>query len=190
MTYAFALALLLYMGITSRQSGGGLGARYLPSWLTWLPEVFFSIPFGVVLYLLAYPLVGQYALGIGLLSSVWSYLWMQSATAPGLHWGNGGYNPNRSSRLKPLVDFINRYTFKADPSGEGYCWLYMGMKGFLIGLPVGGLPLAVLWPMGYWIGDELYDRGILKGEPAHALKEFLAGVGAGLAILAFVALVF
>lgn len=47
--------------------------------------------------------------------------------------------------LSKLLGFENRST--------GYCWLFMGFKGLLIGLPLGlvGLLLTVLWPLAYWI---------------------------------------
>jgi hypothetical protein len=105
---------------------------------------------------------------------------MQSATAPGIHWGKGGYNPNRTSTLKPFVDFINTLSIRKwrigphyDPSTVEYCRLYMGVKGFLIGLPVGGLPLAILWPLGYELGHRSGREDLI---------EFLAGSGAGIAI--------
>ena len=181
MNWFLSLGLLLYTGITSRQSGGGFGAQYLPSKLTWVPEVFFAIPFGLPIALLLYPIIGWYAAIPAVLCFVWSYMWMQSATAPGLHWGRGGYNPNRTSTLKPFVDWLNTLTFRKwkigphyDPSTAAYCRLYMGVKGFLIGLPVGGLPLAILWPLGYEIGDRVRS---------HTVSETTAGIGAGVAIL-------
>lgn len=153
-------------------------ADKLPSWLNWLPEVLFSLPYGLaVMYVTDIWYLGAAAL-------IWSYLWMQSATAPALHWGNGGYNPDRESLLKPFVDWLNSKTLHADPSTEAYCWLYMGVKGFLIGLPTGGLVQAILWPSGYEIGDRLHDAGIVTPDP-DAFREFMAGVGAGVQVLVF-----
>lgn len=181
MIWFLALGLLLYCGITSRQSGGGLGAQYLPEKLTWVPEAFFSLPFGLPALLWLYPVLGLYALIPATCAVIWSFAWMQSSTAPGLHWGRGAYNPSRTSRLKPFVDWINTLVVSKrrigpnyHPSTADYCRLYMAVKGFLIGLPVGAIPLAVLWPLGYDLGDKLNSN---------AIREFLAGVGAGIAIL-------
>lgn len=174
------ISLLAFMGITSRQAGGGFGAHRLPRWLTWLPEVLFAIPFGLPLFLLLVPHVGSLALLPAFLAVAWSYLWMQSATAPGLHWGKGGYNPNRTSTLKPYVDFLNNLRVGKwsigpgyDPSTAQYCRLYMSVKGFLIGLPVGGIPLAVFWPLGYELGHRTGKEDLI---------EFFAGIGAGVAV--------
>lgn len=122
---------------------------------------------------------------VTILATVWSFLWMQTATAPGLHWGNGSYNPYRTSRLKPVVDAINSRTLKADPSSELYCWLYMGTKGFLIGLPVGGVVFGVLWAAGYWLGDKLSEKGYVSSDTGDALKELFAGAGAGVSAAGF-----
>lgn len=177
MTVAYSILVVLFMAVTSRQSGGGLGAKYLPKNLTFIPEVLFAVPFGVTLSLCLSIYSPWVYIPLGCIAAAWSYVWMQSATAPGLHWGDGNYNSDRTSTLKPFVDFLNRYV-KADPSTSQYCWLYMAVKGFLIGLPVGGLPLMVLWPLGYHIGYKL--RGYISRD---FLTEFLAGAGAGISIL-------
>lgn len=154
------------MAVLSAWSGGSLWpSRYLPKKLTWLPEAAFACCFGYALH----PIIGPYAL----IAIAWSYIWMQSATAPGLHWGDGSYNPDRTSTLKPLVDWLSPW----HPSTVEYCRVYMAVKGFLIGLPVGGIPLAILWPLGYELG-----RG------NNTARELLSGFGAGLSIVIFIAL--
>lgn len=157
------------MAVLSAWSGGSLWpSQYLPKKVTWLPEAFFALGFVYALW----PLIGWYAL----IAFPISYAGMQAATAPGLHWGKGGYNPNRTSTIKPIVDWINKHTFKLDPSTREYCWLYMGFKGFLIGLPVGGIPTAILWPLGYEIGERL---------GSNTYRELLSGGFVGLWLFAF-----
>lgn len=160
--------IIAFMSITSRQSGGGLGAKYLPHAITWLPELFFSLGIAGAVYIVLGPI-------IGLFSGVWSYLWMQAATANGLHWGRGEYRPERDAAFSPVVNWISD-RIGIDRSSVNYCRLYMGVKGFLIGLPLGGIPLAILWPLGYDIGARFNN---------HAISEMAAGAGAGISILLY-----
>lgn len=175
------LSLPFYTAITARQSGGGLGANRLPDWLTWLPELAFAVAFALPWLTI---LSGWWLLCLPAIVA-WSFLWMQTATAPALHWGKGGYNPNRTSTLKPFVDRLAGW-LRLAPDGVGYCRLYMAVKGFLIGLPVGGLPLAVLWPLGYELGNRWRSPSWLGH---NGLTELLSGFGAGLAILLFTFLI-
>lgn len=173
--------IILYMAITSRMAGGGLGAKYLdrkgfkegvmPFGLTWLPEAFFALPFGYA-----------GAVGIGqvtgadfappiafVLCALWSFLWMQTATQPGFKLE---YDEDKT--LIPYVNFIARIV-GVKPHTIAYMHVWNAVKGFLIGLPAGGIPLAVLWPLGYEIGERCNS---------HAVKELASGAGAGLAVVA------
>lgn len=174
--------IIPYMAITARQSGGGLGAQYLPRWLTWLPELFFAAGFGFAAY--------QYGGWIAAtLATAWTYLWMQTGHGTVLAWGKPQSisDIQRSQFLTPFVDAlanklgINK-TFGNPDDGMGhsinYCRLFMAVKGFLIDLPVGGLPLALLWPLGYEIGNRLKK---------HEISELASGAGAGVAITLFMA---
>lgn len=176
MNWLIALLLPLYTGITSRQSGGGYGAQHLPSWLTWLPEVFFALPFGLAPALVLYPSIGLYAIAVGLCGTAWSYIWMQSATGPALPWGdNPAASMSRPRTLSPVVNWISdRLGFTR--GDKNYCRTWMAVKGFLIGLPVGGILLMILWPLGYEIGHRFRN---------HTISETAAGIGAGLSVLAF-----
>jgi len=152
------------MALLSAWSGGSLWpSQYLPDKLTWLPEALFAACIGYALY----PVIGWYCL-IGV---AWSYVFMQSATAPGLHWGDGSYNPNRTSTLKPLVDWLSPW----HPSTVEYCRVYMAVKGFLISLPIGGLG-AIGWPLGYELGHRL---------GSNTYRELLAGLFMGLNVYLF-----
>jgi len=152
----------------SAWSGGSLWpSQYLPKRLTWLPEALFALGFVYALW----PFVGVYALSAGL----WSYGWMQAATANGLHWGKGKYKPERDTSFSPIVNWISD-RLKLDRSSVNYCRLYFSVKGFLICLPVGGLIGMVLWPLGYEIGNRIGK---------HVYGELLSGAGAGVAIVLF-----
>jgi len=133
---------------------------------TWVPELLFAIPFGFC--------VPWYA---SIFAIAWSYLWMQSATAPALHWGKGWYNAKRTSTLKPFIDLVNKYTLKADPSTAAYCRLYMGIKWLLICLPCG-----IYAPVGALVAVLAYEGGA-RFEWPHGVTEALTGFGAAVAII-------
>lgn len=167
--------LILYTAITSRMSGGGLGAKYLPRWLTWLPELLFASAFGYALF----SVFGNYYASA--VATAWSYTWMQTGHGTVLHWGKHPEHATgeRTQTLTPVVNWLAARIGLT--IGEvGYCRLFMAVKGFLIGLPVGGIPLAILWPLGYEIG---------KRHDNHALAELASGAGAGIAICIFLAVV-
>jgi hypothetical protein len=174
------LLLPLYMGLFSRMAGGGFGAKYLDRFkLTWLPEVLFCLPFAYAVY----EVFGLYALGV--LAFVISYLGMQSATWPALKWETSPNRyPDRSATLMPFVDALAK-PFKLEVGDEGYSWLWMAVKGFIITLPVGGITGALLWPLGYEIGSHAKGRVEQFGLDPHGVSEFMAGVGAGISILIF-----
>lgn len=192
-SFLIALAIIVYMSGTSRLSGmrWDILDRYK---ITWLPELFFAAGFGVAAFMLlsatvgislTIPFVLEFSLVlsnyfIGVLSTVWSYLWMQTGHGAILHWGMEKIrDPNRTQHLTPTVDKIAK-VFKIEKNSTNYCRLFMGVKGFLIGLPVGGIVLFFLWPLAYEIGARL--RGKVPFDP-HALAEFLAGAFAGIAII-------
>lgn len=166
------ILIIAYMAFFSRMAGGGFGAKYLDRFkLTWLPELFFAAGFGLAAY--------QYSGWIGVVPTMaWSYLWMQTGHGTVLHWGKEPWKATgeRKQFLTPVVNWLaGRLGFEI--GGVNYCRLFMAVKGFLIGLPVGGMPLAVLWPLGYEIGQRF---------KSHAVKELVSGAGAGLAICIFI----
>lgn len=181
-----ALVTIIYMAVASRMSGGGLGAEILPSRdeggkmpfnMTWLPEVFFALGFGITLANVA-------PIWCGALAAAWSYIWMQTGHGAVLHWGKlDEYDPTRKQTLSPVVDWIAQRIGIVSDTEVNYCRLFMAVKGFLIGLPVGGVVLAILWPLGYEIGARL--RGKISSDP-HAVAELVSGAGAGVAIVLFV----
>lgn len=161
--------LVPYMAITARQSGGGLGAQYLPRWLTWLPELFFAAGFGLAAF--------QYGgLAAAVIATAWSYIWMQTGHGTVLQWGRDpSQAEGRTQTLTPVVNWLaERFGFTL--GDVNYCRLFMAVKGFLIGLPVGGLPLAILWPLAYEIGVRV---------KRHEVSELLSGAFAGFSIVLF-----
>ena len=157
--------LIAYMSITSRMSGGGLGAKYL--WKC-LPEILFAIPFVCFIY----NTTGSLLLSV--LAGLWSFFWMETGHGTVLQWGDNPRDAQgeRKQFLTPFVNYLSK-KIGLEIGGRGYCRLFMAVKGFLIGLPVGGLLLAILWPLAYEIGHKL---------KLHYLSELLAGAGAGMAI--------
>ena len=172
--------LIFYMAVTSRMAGGGFGAHKLPKQVTWLPEVLFSMPFGAIwFYILGPTLVGA---GAFVIATAVSYIFMQSATWPALRWESHEPNLNRTATLLPISDWIAD-KFDVELGDEAYSWIYMGVKGFLITLPVGGVVGAILWPLGYELGSHAKGRVEKYGLDPHAFSELFAGAGAAISIL-------
>ena len=200
-----SIFLFLYMILTCRMSGGGLGSHILnkrgavgddgkdlggvmPWNLTWVPEFLFCLPFGVPLSIFIYSLTTNpiYACASLILAAGWSYAWMQSATHPALQWGDDpARGMNRPRTLSPLVNWISD-SLGFERGDINYCRTWMAVKGFLIGLPVGGIVLMILWPLAYEGGYRL--RGKVSFDP-HAFTELAAGTGAALSILIFIAII-
>jgi len=179
----YYLSILVYMGLMSRLSGSGFGSKWNVSFV---PEILFALPFGLAAGYAASLVFNFWAVLVVFIGSwLWSYLFMQSATWMFLRWTEHS-NPNRtrSSTLNPIINWIAaRFGYKL--GDEGYSWVAAGLKGFLIGLPVGGLPLAILWPLGYEIGSHARGRVEKLGIDPHTVSEIAAGVGAGISIVLF-----
>lgn len=177
-----SMLFILYMAIMSRLAGNGFGRKW---GVSWLPEALFCLPFGFAFGWALWPFIGNWAVLAGFFGSVWSYGFMQSGTWMFLRWeSHDDPNMERGATLKPMTDWIaGRFGWKL--GDEGYSWVAAGVKGFLIGLPVGGLPLAVLWPLGYEIGSHAKGRVEKYGIDPHGVSEFISGAGAGLSILLF-----
>ena len=171
--------IIPFMAVMSRLSGSGFGQKWNASWI---PEMVFAVPFGVALSIALPESWGIFVPLCGGVATAWSYAFMQSGTWMYLKWTGHEPNKTKSATLKPVTDWIAA-RFGYVLGDEGYSWIAAGVKGFLIGLPVGGLPLAVLWPLGYELGTHV------KGQHKDACKEIFAGAGAGIAIVLFVAFV-
>lgn len=174
----------VYMGTMARLSGSGFGHKW---GVAWLPEVLFAVPFGVAAGwagdAFGVPFV-QCQL-ITALGAVVSYLGMQSATWYFLKW-EGHQDPatERTATLKPIVDFIAR-KLGYELGDEGYSWVAASVKGFIIGLPIGGILTALWWPLAYEIGSHAKGRVERFGIDPHAVSEILSGVFVVFAFLGF-----
>lgn len=163
-----AIIIIAIMATLARLAGGGLFASKLPAKL---PEILFALPFG---YVMVMHTANMYW---GLATWLWSYIWMETGHGTAFHMGfkpeiaQGGRKQALSRFIDPVCNALG-YPL----GGKLYCWLFMGLKGLLIGLPVApwGLALSFLWPLGYWLGRMIGNR--------HGAIEWISGAFAGLVI--------
>ena len=180
----FILGLLntSWMSFLAAAAGGNAGASWLVqtvgtrfgafwgSAASRLPEIVWAISIAIV-STLAFGL-GWY----GLLIAVAAYFAMETGHGNAYHMGTlqTQYAP-RHQTLDYIVLPVCRLFDWANRSAP-YCWLFMGLKGLLIGLPLGmyGIPLAILWPLAYWIS--------FTKTKSSELAEYMAGAFTGLLI--------
>lgn len=163
----FVVIMTIWMMLVARLAGGGYIAPRLPAPL---PEIVFGLTFGVA----AFMWMGNPYLAFA--GAVWSYAWMETGHGNAYHMGFHQYKyPPRHQTLDFVVLPICRL-FGWESRSPQYCWLFMGLKGLLIGASLGwyGLPLAILWPLSYWISYKFTDSS--------ELAEHLSGACAGLLV--------
>ena len=160
------LLLVLIMPLLARAAGKGLFFR--------LPSLLFAAPFGAIAGLTS-------ALYLVPLAFVWAYAFFETGHGTAFHMGRkpSTAQSGRKQFLSVLVDPVCELLgFKL--GGKAYCWLFMGLKGWLIALPLGvwyPLYFAIAWPLAYEIGFQLRERlGI--GKPTET-GEYLTGLAAG-----------
>ena len=157
------------MAVLSGWAGGTLVGHKLFGKLKFMPELLFALFIGYAVF----PILGFYAL----IPVIWSYIWKQTGHANALPWGDGGHNPDRTNTLSPAVKWIcNKLGIEL--YSRGFAWVFMGLKGFLISLPVGGLGV-VGYPLGYEIGKRLKN---------HLYSEMLSGFFIGLNVILFLSI--
>ena len=151
-------------------------SQYIPKGLTWLPEALFAAVVGFVWADHPY---------VAVLSTLWTYLWMQTGHTNALNHGD-----NASGKMNTLSPFTRWLAGKLGIKlyTREYSALFFAVKGFLIGLPLGGIPLMILWPLSYDIGVMLEKKGILKHDKAHMTSELLSGASLGLVAAIFLTL--
>lgn len=175
---------IILMGILGRMSGNGFGQKWGASWL---PEAIMCIPYGAALGYVLWSVNPIVAVIAGVIGYAISYAGMQSATWYFLRWESHETDTTRNGTLKPVVDFIaDRFGFKL--GDEGYAWIGAAVKGFIIGLPVGGVLTALLWPLGYEIGSHAKGRVERFIPDSHAVSEFMSAALGAVSIVAFLAL--
>lgn len=171
--YYLLFLLPVYMCIMARASGGGL---FSESVWSRLPEILFALPLGFVSYLYASDFV--YAYGVGLIAFTISLVAMEMGH--GTVFTMTGYRDNNrdpDEADKPRIQTIEKIFrpiyvfFGGDIYKPLYSWYIMGIKGFLIALPLGPYALlnAVCWPVSYWIGRRV-EHDI------NEVGEYLSGV--------------
>lgn len=190
MTIVLSLLLIVYMGFFGRMSGadGTIFSKKFKVWkweigFGFVPEMLFALPFGVLTALMYAKMMSvDPSAWVGLFGWVWAWVFMETGHGVVLQWGD---NPaaaqgTRTHKLQLIVNpLAERFGFTL--GDRNYCRLFMAIKGFMIALPSGaGVPMLVLWPLGYEIGCRLRNR--VSFDP-HALAEIISCSGAAVAIL-------
>lgn len=172
------------MGILGRLSGNGFGQKW---GVSWLPELLMCIPYGAALGYVLWGVNPWLAL-LGVLGVAVSYAGMQSATWHFLRWEtHTDPNTERKASIKPTVDWIAaRFGYRL--GDEGYAWIAAMVKGFIIGLPVGGFITAIGWAVGYEIGSHAKGRVEKIILDSHAVSEFMSSALGAIGILVFLSL--
>lgn len=161
----------IFMAVFARQAGGGLKVKYLTDGA--LPEIFFSLTFTGYLALMLSPWFFAFAPLV--------FLAFQTGHGNALDFKDV-HDPNRMNRIEPVVRWIAD-KLKIPHNTPAYDWIFMGLKGFLIGLPAGGVLLAFLWPLAYQIRNWIEP---ITGMPkAHSIAEALTGVFAAISAILF-----
>lgn len=168
------------MGLLARLAGSGFGKAWH---LSNLPEVLYCVPYAFAFYIFFYNTFSDVLPYLSLIAFFISYSGMQAATWMFLKWTKDeNPNVNRTAKIKPACDWIAGL-FGWKLGDEGYSWVAAGVKGFLIGLPVGGVLTAILWPLGYEIGSHFRGRVEKYGIDPHMFSEFFSGALGSLSIL-------
>ena len=148
------LVLLISLPLLARLSGRGFFWR--------VPSILLTLPFGLESHIVGW---------------LWSYVLFETGHGTAFHMGRSPSTAQsqRKQFLSPLVDTIC-CTLGHPLGGSLYCWLFMGLKGWLIALPLGSwypLYFALVWPLSYEIGFHLRENWGF-GKPTET-GEYLTG---------------
>lgn len=177
----------------------------MPFSLTMLPEILFGACFGYAFYVMIeyIPVLMDLPTYVKVLWSIsvagWAYGWMETG-----HWhvllfarDISGYPPaqqaaileelavRKPARLYPVAKVLAKILRIKEKKADGthtlaYCRMFFALKGFLIGLPFGGIPFAFAWPAAYEIGTR-------TGK--HIVSEASTGLFSSIIIIGVIALV-
>ena len=183
MTYdgsPFLMVLTIaWMAYWARAAGGNALSAWLnnlPVDISWLCEVLVVLPIAYASFLM---FGGGWMFS---LAAIWSYFAWQTGHAVAMNMGR--LPETAQSGRKAKLSFIVDPICKAFGWGLGeakYCWLFMGLKGLFIGLPLGvwALLLAILFPAAYEIGHRMPNARFKTFFP-----ETMSGAAAGCTIAA------
>lgn len=197
--YLIYAIILLSFPFIFRAAGGGYYAKAYTGPLKRVSFILVSLATSVALmYLEPLPAFSNGLYGLNL-DPIWlvtldylEYTAVFLGTYFALEAGHGtafkmGKDPAtaQSGRKQDLSFFIDPICklIRAPLGGLVYCWLFMGLKGLLIGLSLfpAGLSLAILWPGGYQIGSLAIGTKI---KPVGTeLAEHLTGFAFGLILV-------
>lgn len=130
-----------------------------------------------------FPAEGAWAVAIAITvsSTVYQFIVITIFSYVAMQLGHGrvyGMNGANLTDPKPeAIEAIVQKLYTGDITKPIYSWLCIGLKGFLIGLPLGilaGCLNALWWPFSYWLGMKKLGDG--------AYAEIAAGAGVGILV--------
>ncbi len=176
------IGLALWMGLLSRQAGGGYLIEKIGHTFKWVPEALIGITYAYYVYHNIDPVFNDLApwsiYVFTALASGWSYIWWQTGHGVFFTLGDrGNYDYNRTNTLSFVIDrFFERGTYT-----HGYAG--MSLKGFLITLLPAILTLSwlcalsgLLMAVSYAIGHAVDNKG--RSHPT-VWGEILSGITMG-----------
>lgn len=167
--YGLLVLIPFLYAILGRMAGGGIVA--LPKLLDRLPEVLIAAGTTLAGYML------HLNPALALAQFFTSYFGIETGhgTAYSMGRNPGIAQSGRKQFLSKLVDPVCKALNKP-LGGTFYSWLFMGLKGLLIGLSAFpcGIALAVLWPLAYEIGWQCRERQILKQMRPTEIGEYVS----------------
>lgn len=169
--------LIVFMAAAARVAGGGV----------------FKHPAGVGEAMLSLPIAVAIGVNYGSFWAVvacfaWVFMWFQTGHALAFKMGAdpATAQSGRKAFLSHIIDPLCKATGKP-LGGVFYCWVWMGLKGFLMHLPLGGWAglMAVLWPLAYWFGNRFIPL-VVATVDGEMVAEYLSGAFSGIVLAAYI----
>ena len=182
------ILIILWFGYWSSEAGASFPWskkwQDLVGFFSEVPEIIIALSVGAVA-VLCWPVTGWWMLAVGVISTAIAYAGKQSATWgllsdkwDGYDVGDKGvtetpdFDDYRDNTITPLVVLIMKlFNFKA--TSPALAWIWSGIKGLFMTLPVGGTGL-VTHPIGHYLGWKIGWQ-FFTGKGRNATKEFLGG---------------
>ena len=186
----YALIIITF-AVLSSLAGGSFKWYRVPEKYRQAPEVLIGVLFGLAFVWGFDKVAGLHGLAAVfafLACAGWCFAWKETGHADALRWDDqSDTNPLRDNTLTPVALFLARI-IGAERGKEGYSWLFIGLKGFLITLPFGGLG-ALFYPLGYEAGSHARGRVEKYGLDPHMFSELLSGAGLGVCVSVFIGVI-